>query len=125
MYTIEAIFFQLQNTHSVAFVCLWPVERGSCLTFCVAVLYCPSHLFVPSNIAPLFMYAIKCNSSGAAVLQQKSRKLICLLLRSAKPASAFPALSPLKQPAPLHHLQPLRAAEAVVAAAAAAAAAAQ
>jgi hypothetical protein len=51
---------------------------------CAAVLYCPSHLLVPSTIATLFLYAINCNCSGAAVLQQKSCKLICLLLRSAQ-----------------------------------------
>jgi hypothetical protein len=51
---------------------------------CAAVLYCPSHLMSPFIIHRLFEYAIACNVSGNVILQQKSCKLICLLLRASK-----------------------------------------
>jgi len=51
---------------------------------CAAVLYCPSHLMFPSIISRLFMYAVTCNCSGNVILQQKSCKLICLIMRSSQ-----------------------------------------
>lgn len=51
---------------------------------CAAVLYCPSHLLSPSIISRLFLFAVTCNCSGSVILQQKSCKLICLLMRACR-----------------------------------------
>jgi hypothetical protein len=48
---------------------------------CAAVLYCPSHLMIPSIISRLFTFAVICNCSDNVTLQQKSCKLLCLIMR--------------------------------------------
>jgi hypothetical protein len=75
---------------------------------CAAVLYCPSHLLVPSIIGRLFMYAIRCSCSGAVILQQKSCKLISLLIRSSR--FSYPRLHLQLSHVICHHVGKMRSA---------------
>ena len=84
-------------------------DREQWIRVCfAAVLYCPSHLLVPSIIGRLFMYAISCNCSGAVILQQKSCKLISLLIRSSR--FSFPRLHLQLSQVICHHVGKMRAA---------------
>jgi hypothetical protein len=74
---------------------------------CAAVLYCPSHLLVPSIISRLFWYAMTCNCSGAVTVQQKSCKLISLLMRSCQ--FSHPRLHVQLSRVICHHVRKLRA----------------
>jgi hypothetical protein len=74
---------------------------------CAAVIYCPSHLMLPFIISRMFMYAITCNISDNFILQQKSCKLICLLMRASK--FSYPNLHSQLSRIICHHVDKMRA----------------